>query len=57
MRAEDDAAEGGDSGLTNIHALLNNSGAQHEEGGEAAQDDVHQVRLGDVDLRPHHCGG
>lgn len=57
MGSEDDAAEGGDGGLANVHALLDNGRAQHEERGEAAEDNVDQVRLGDVEVVPRHGGG
>ena len=56
MRPEDDAADGGNGGLTNVHALLDDRRAQHEERGEAAEDDVDQVRLGDVEVVPRHGG-
>ena len=47
MGAEDDTAQGCHSGLTNVQAFLDDGGAQHEQRGEAAEDDVDQVRLCD----------
>lgn len=47
MRTEDDAADGGHGGFANVQSLLDEGGAEHEKRREAAQDDVHQVRLVD----------
>lgn len=54
MGAEDDATYGGDGGFTNVEALFDDGRAQHEQAGEAAEDDVYQVRLGDGQVLPRH---
>lgn len=59
MRAEYDAANGCDCCFTNVKTLLDDGGTQHKQAGEAAQDDVHQVRLRDGKVIPRHadaCG-
>ena len=56
MRAEDDAAKGRNGGFANVELLFDEEGDEHEEGGEAADDEVGPVRLVDGELFPH-CGG
>ena len=55
MRTEDDADDGGNSGLTDVQLLLDEEGAEHEQAGEAADDEVRQMRLVDGQLVPSHC--
>ena len=40
VRAEDNAAEGGDSGLPDVYALLDDGGAEHEERGKGTENDI-----------------
>ena len=54
LGAEDDAAECRDGGFTDVHALLDDRGAEHEEGGEATEDDIHQMGIGDGEVIPRH---
>jgi hypothetical protein len=56
MRTEDNSTKSSDCSFTNVHALLDNRGAEHEKGSEAAEDNVHQVRLSDVEVTPSHVG-
>ena len=57
MGAKDDAADGCHGGLTDVHLLLDEQGAQHEETGETAEDKVRQMRLVDRHLFPPHLDG
>ena len=45
MRAEDEAADAGHGSFANVEFLLDVEGNKHEEGGEAAEDDIGQMRL------------
>lgn len=54
MWSEDNSANGCDRGFTDVQALLDHRGAQHEKSGEAAQDEIHQVRLGNGEVIPRH---
>lgn len=58
MWAEDDSADGGDCRFTNVQSFLDEGRAQHEKGGEAAENDVDQVRAVDREVIPRHreCG-
>lgn len=56
MGAEDDATDGGDGSFTNVQAFLDDGGAQHEQAGEAAEDQVDQMWLGDGEMIPRHDG-
>jgi len=55
--AEDDSADGGDRRLTNVQSFLDEGRAQHEKGGEAAKNDVDQVRSIDREVIPRHRAG
>ena len=57
MGTEDDTAEGGNGGLANVHALLDEGGAQHEQRGKAAENDVDQMGVCDIEVRPRHGEG
>lgn len=54
VRTEDDPTEGRDGGLADVHALFDEGGAEHEERGEAAEDDVDQMRPIDGEVVPGH---
>lgn len=56
MRAEDDAAQGGDGGFSNVQSFLDDGRAQHEQARESSQDDIHQVGLIDGQVVPRHLG-
>lgn len=56
MRSEDDTAQRRDGSFANVHALLDERRAEHKQRGEAAKNDIHQVRLGDVEVVPRHLG-
>jgi hypothetical protein len=55
MRSKYDAANSGDSSFTNVQPFLNDGRAQHEECGEAAEDQVDQMRPVYVEMFPCHC--
>ena len=55
MRAKDDAADSGDGCFSYVQALLNEGGTEHEEGGEAAEDYIDQMRPVDGQVVPRHC--
>jgi hypothetical protein len=57
MWPENDTAKRGDSSFTDVEALLDYRGAQHEQAREATQDQVDQVRLGNGKVVPRHLGG
>jgi len=54
MRPKDDPADGSHGCFADVEALLDERGAQHEQGGEAAEDDVDQVRPVDGEVVPRH---
>ena len=44
VRAKDDSTDSSDRCFSDVEALLDEGGTQHEQGGEAAEDDVDQMR-------------
>ena len=55
MWTEDDAADGGNSCFSYVQSFLDEGRAQHEERGEATEDDVDQMRSIDREVIPRHC--
>lgn len=53
---ENDAANGGHRGFTNVESLLDEGRAEHEKRGEATQDDVDQMWPVDCQVLPGHVG-
>ena len=47
VRPKDDAAYGCDGGLTDVHLLLDEQGAQHKQASETSEDKVGQMWLVD----------
>lgn len=54
MGTEYDATYGRDRGFTNVQAFLDDGGTQHKQAGEASENQVHQMRLGDGQVVPRH---
>jgi hypothetical protein len=54
MRSEDDTTYGRHRSFSNVQFLLNKEGAQHENAGEAAENDVYQMRLVYRQMIPSH---
>ena len=57
MGTEDDAADGSDGGFADVETFFDKGGAEHEEGGEAAKDNVDQMRSIDCETIPCHDEG
>ncbi|KAG7150159.1 hypothetical protein HYQ46_000915 [Verticillium longisporum] len=54
MWSKDDATKRGNGGFSDVHALLDERGAEHEYRGEATKDNVYQVGTGDREVVPRH---
>ena len=54
MRSEDESANGSYSRLADVQSLLDEGRAEHEKRGEAAKDNVHQVRFVNRQVVPRH---
>lgn len=54
VRAEDDADDGCDGSFADVETFFDEGRAQHEQRGEAAQDDVDQMRSIDREMVPRH---